>query len=192
MLFKYTLIEECLNYDISVNRYMHFLLHQVCYVLSDWLPAYHVYKHWRLNAESYTNRLLGKRRRWFEIMAKIFCLFLINTQLPLLFGSIAQYEYIKQEVAPSYGELSCQVSPKSRLMDCVMLSLRSKSVSFFFNQNEHICRWDCVFLASRSCTTYCTEPWSYYGMYPNVSMLHHIQLSLLISVYPVTSIRLYQ
>nr|XP_022339773.1 uncharacterized protein LOC111134714 [Crassostrea virginica] len=49
-------------------------------------------------------------------------------------------------------------------MDCVMLSLRSKSVSFFFNQNEHICRWDCVFLASRSCTTYCTEPWSYYAI----------------------------
>ena len=117
-------------------------------------------------------------------MAKIFCLFLINTQLPLLFGSITQYEYIKQEVAPLFGELSCQVSPKSRLMDCVMLSLRSKSVSFFFNQNEHICRWDCVFLASRSCTTYCTEPWSYYGMYPNVRMLHHIQMSLLVSVYP--------
>ena len=125
-------------------------------------------------------------------MAKIFCLSLINTQLPLLFGSIAQYEYIKQEVAPLYGELSCQVSPKSRLMDCVMLSLRSKSVSFFFNQDEHICRWDCVFLASRSCTTYCTEPWSYYGMYPNVSMLHHIQLSLFISVYPVISLKLYQ
>nr|XP_022301719.1 uncharacterized protein LOC111109769 isoform X2 [Crassostrea virginica] len=49
-------------------------------------------------------------------------------------------------------------------MDCVMLSLRSKSVSFFFNQDEHICRWDCVFLASRSCTTYCTEPWSYYAI----------------------------
>ena len=43
-----------------IGQYIYaFLLHQVCYVLSDWLPAYHVYKHWRLNAESYTNRLLG-------------------------------------------------------------------------------------------------------------------------------------
>ena len=43
-----------------IGQYIYaFLLHQVCYVLSDWLPAYHVYKHWRVNAESYTNHLLG-------------------------------------------------------------------------------------------------------------------------------------
>ena len=113
-------------------------------------------------------------------MAKLFLIFFTYTQLSLHLGSIVQYEYIKQEDAPLYGELSCQVSSESSFMACVILSVRSKSVSFFFNKNEHVCRWDCIFLASRSCTTYCTEPWSYYGMYPSVCMLHHIiKMSLL-------------
>ena len=101
-------------------------------------------------------------------MAEIFLIFVIFIQVSLHFGSIVQYEYIKQEFAPLYGELSCQGSSESSLMDCVILSVQSKSVSFFFNKDEHICRWDCVFLANRSCTTYCTEPWSYYGMYPKI------------------------
>ena len=101
-------------------------------------------------------------------MAEIFVIFVIFIQVSLHFGSIVQYEYIKQEFAPLYGELSCQGSSESSLMDCVILSVQSKSVSFFFNKDEHICHLDCVFLANRSCTTYCTEPWSYYGMYPKI------------------------
>ena len=113
-------------------------------------------------------------------MATLFFIFLIHTQLSLHLGSIVQYEYIKQEYAPLYGELSCQVSSESSFIACVILSVRLKGVSFFFKKNEHVCRWDCIFLASRSCTTYCTEPWSYYGMYPSVCMLHHIiKMSLL-------------
>ena len=84
----------------------------------------------------------------------------------LSFQAIAteKHDYSKQESVPVFGASSCRNTTTSSLIACVSLAAASGSVSFFYNSNEHVCRWNCIFLGSRACTTYCTTPWSYYGM----------------------------
>ena len=79
--------------------------------------------------------------------------------------SIKQHDYSKQESVPLFGASSCRNTSSSSVIACVSLAAESACVSFFYNSNDHVCHWNCIFLASRSCTTYCTAPWSHYGMW---------------------------
>ena len=89
---------------------------------------------------------------------------LIYTLLSFQAIATEQHDYSKQVSVPLFGASSCLNTTTPSLIACVSLAAASGSVSFFYNSYEHVCRWNCIFLASRSCTTYCTAPWSYYGM----------------------------
>ena len=108
-------------------------------------------------------------------MEMIFILFTC-TLFPFQVIGTKQLDYSKQESVPLFGASSCRNTSTSSLIACVSLAAESASVSFFYNSNEQVCRWNCIFLASRSCTTYCTAPWSYYGMWCSIKTITKVIL----------------
>ena len=112
------------------------------------------------------NRRTGIFRLRFsnEFYRKMFLMILIYTLLSFEAIATEQHDYSKQVSVPLFGASSCRNTTTPSLIACVSLAAASGSVSFFYNSYEDVCRWNCFFLGSRSCTTYCTAPWSYYGM----------------------------
>ena len=73
------------------------------------------------------------------------------------------YRYSRSKSNLLFNAVTCLDSGVFSLSHCAALAGGSKTVTFFYNEDENRCQWDCMFLYNENCTTLCTSPWTSYG-----------------------------
>ena len=73
------------------------------------------------------------------------------------------YRYSRSKSNLLFNAMTCLDSGVFSLSHCAALAGGSKTVTFFYNEDDNRCQWDCMFLYNENCTTLCTSPWTSYG-----------------------------
>ena len=93
----------------------------------------------------------------------VFNLMILSFSMQTNAQTQSAHRYLRSKSNLLFNAVTCLDSGVFSLSHCAALAGGSKTVTFFYNENDNRCQWDCMFLYNENCTTLCTSPWTSYG-----------------------------